>query len=83
MRPLQVHVYFAETDLFVVASQAGSEAYNEHSFLADQQNQQDQNQQNQRSGKSSGKVFSLTDDSLFVEEAGEEIAAADGLDTYI
>ncbi len=83
MRPLQVQVNMAEPDHFVEASQAGSEAYNEHSFLADQQNQQDQNQQNQRSGKSSGKVFSLTDDSLFVEEAGEEVAAADGLDTYI
>lgn len=83
MRPLQVQVNMAEPDHFVEASQAGSEAYNEHSFLADQQNQQDQNQKNQRSGKSSGKVFSLTDDSLLVEEVTEETAATDGLDTYI
>lgn len=83
MRPLQVQVNMAEPDHFVQASQAGSEAYNEHSFLADQQNQQDQSQQNQRSGKSTGKVFSLTDDPLAIEEITEEQPVLDGLDTYI
>lgn len=83
MRPLQVQVNMAEPDHYVEASQAGSQAYNEHSFLADEQNQQEQNQKNQRSGKSAGKVFSLTGD-MTIEEADEqELLAADGLDTYI
>lgn len=83
MRPLQVQVNMAEPDHFVEASQAGSQAYNEHSFFADEQNQQEQNQKNQRSSKSTGKVFSLTGDMTIEEAAQQEQLAADGLDTYI
>lgn len=84
MRPLQVQVNMAAPDQSVEASQAGSEAHNQQSFLFDQ-NQSEQNQQHgQRSSRSSsGKVFSLTDDSLLTEEIAEEQLVAEGLDRYI